>query len=295
MPDNASQSTPDFLYIGPDKSGSSWLFKMLETHPECFVPACKDIYYFDKYYHRGKGWYESFFKTTENNIKIKGEISHGYLFDRVAAERIYENYPNIKLITTLRNPVERSISHYFYLKSSGLIRTPILEAIKERPGIIKSSLYSEHVKNYLNIFGPDALKINYFDDLVCNPKEFAFDTFDFLGISCLEEINYSQRVREARKPKNYFLSKILKVAAMRARDLGFTNIVGRIKNSDIVGVLYSPLSSKDKSQIDDEVRLELFKYFEADIVCLEELLGKNLSHWKYDFGSIRRDVEHDAA
>ena len=38
---------PDFLYIGPDKSGSTWLYEVLRRHPEVFVPSVKDLYFFD--------------------------------------------------------------------------------------------------------------------------------------------------------------------------------------------------------------------------------------------------------
>lgn len=36
---------PNFIFIGPDKSGSSWLYNIFKAHPEIFVPEIKDIYF----------------------------------------------------------------------------------------------------------------------------------------------------------------------------------------------------------------------------------------------------------
>ena len=52
---------PNFLFIGPDKAGSSWLFRVLGSHPEVYLSPAKDIYYFDRYYDRGIDWYLSRF------------------------------------------------------------------------------------------------------------------------------------------------------------------------------------------------------------------------------------------
>jgi len=272
--------SPNFLYVDPDKSGSSWLFKVLESHPECFVPECKDIYYFDNYYDRGADWYLKFFEKSAPHCKAIAEISHGYLFDEQVPARVYENFPSMKIMAALRNPVERSISHYFYLKSSGLIKSDFKSAIKERPGILRSSLYYYSVKRYMDLFPAEQLKITFFDDLQKSPRDYAFDIFQFLGLKQIDCMDFDEKVREARKPKNYLLARTLKLAAIRARDLGLTNLVGKIKNSDAVNLLYKPLGQGEKQQVSDDVKLWLLDHFAEDISRLESLMGVDLSHWK---------------
>ena len=46
---------PNFIYIGPDKAGSSWLHEVLISHDGIFMPPAKDLYFFDRYYDRGLG------------------------------------------------------------------------------------------------------------------------------------------------------------------------------------------------------------------------------------------------
>ena len=44
---------PDFLVIGVAKAGTSWLFEILNEHPDIFIPVAKDIMFFDLCYERG--------------------------------------------------------------------------------------------------------------------------------------------------------------------------------------------------------------------------------------------------
>ena len=41
---------PDFLCIGAQKAGTSWLYKNLNTHPQIWLPPRKEIHYFDLLY-----------------------------------------------------------------------------------------------------------------------------------------------------------------------------------------------------------------------------------------------------
>jgi hypothetical protein len=39
---------PDFLCIGAQKSGTSWLYKVLQEHPQIFMPPIKELHFFDR-------------------------------------------------------------------------------------------------------------------------------------------------------------------------------------------------------------------------------------------------------
>ena len=39
---------PDFLGIGAQKSGTSWLYQTLRRHPELWLPKVKELHYFDQ-------------------------------------------------------------------------------------------------------------------------------------------------------------------------------------------------------------------------------------------------------
>ena len=78
---------PNLLYIGSDKAGSTWLYQLFRTHPEIYVPAIKDLYFFDRYYGRGFEWYASFY-TGWADETYGVEVCHDYLRSEAAAARI---------------------------------------------------------------------------------------------------------------------------------------------------------------------------------------------------------------
>jgi hypothetical protein len=39
---------PDFLCVGAQKAGTSWLYRQLEPHPDFWMPPVKELHYFDQ-------------------------------------------------------------------------------------------------------------------------------------------------------------------------------------------------------------------------------------------------------
>jgi hypothetical protein len=78
---------PNFLGLGAQRAGSSWLYKLLQTHPDIYLPErCKEVHYFDRYYYRGIKWYKNFFHT-HNSYKYTGEITPIYLYNTSVPEK----------------------------------------------------------------------------------------------------------------------------------------------------------------------------------------------------------------
>ena len=38
---------PDFLCVGAQKAGTSWLYRQLEPHPDFWMPPVKELHYLD--------------------------------------------------------------------------------------------------------------------------------------------------------------------------------------------------------------------------------------------------------
>lgn len=104
----------DFLLIGAHKSATTTLYQQLRTHPEIYLPAVKEIGFFavDELYQRGLPfYYEQWFRDAGLR-PCWGEASVGYMQADCAAARIARHLPRVKLVATLRNPIERAYSHY---------------------------------------------------------------------------------------------------------------------------------------------------------------------------------------
>jgi hypothetical protein len=158
---NADIKNPDFIGIGMERAGTSWLFYMLASHPQIWVPPIKELHYFDslelrenwrfgphlkmrlrakfapllktpqarpqyfkntyaeylawdKLYFTGKpshDWYRALFSERFAKGKLTGEITAAYstLNDAAIAD-LARNFDQTKIILSLRDPVDRSVS-----------------------------------------------------------------------------------------------------------------------------------------------------------------------------------------
>jgi hypothetical protein len=101
---------PDFLILGAQKAGTTALFSYLRRHPSITGPAWKEVSFFDRHYARGTRWYRGQFPL--KRASFVGEASPSYLLHPLAPERVRSLVPDARLITLLRNPVDRAYSHY---------------------------------------------------------------------------------------------------------------------------------------------------------------------------------------
>jgi hypothetical protein len=269
----------NFIYIGPDKSGSTWLFNVFKQHRDIFVPDAKDIYFFDRYYDKGMKWYLGFFKKAKGN-EVVGEISHDYMFDTMAMERIQSHFPDIKIFTILRNPFEKIWSQYLFLIRSGITNKPFKIAIKEEKELIDKCLYAKHLSSYIKNFDQENFKVFYFDDLKNEPKELAKEIFEFLDVVFDENIDYYEKTLPASKPNSFFIAKMAKKSAIFLREIGLVNLLGKIKSNKLINkILYKPYTKENKPKMTQEEFDMVYEVFKDDLEKLEKILNKDFSHW----------------
>jgi len=271
---------PNFLFIGPDKSGSTWLYEVLKSNPEVYVPVIKDIYYFDRYYYKGRKWYESFFSSVHNEKAI-GELSHDYLYSADAARRIHECIPDVKLVVCLRNPVDRAISCYRYCLRLGLVNGEFEEAANRYPSIINNGFYYRAICNYLEYFDLSQLLILWYKEILVEPRDFIRRLYKNLGVDDkYESPVLSKHFMAAGKPRNVIVARYAKHSAEFLRDMGFVKFVGYMKSKSVIqDILYKNYKRGDNQTIDTTITEKLRETYYSDIVQLESLLGNDLSEW----------------
>jgi hypothetical protein len=139
---------PDFMIIGAQRSGTTSLYQYLIQHPSILPAFIKEPHFFDRNYHKGIGWYRSFFPLHENSPfsrerghkTLTGEATPIYLFDRNAPPSVSQHLPHVKLIILLRNPVDRAYSHYQMNRRLGIERASFQTAITKE----MARLHSQH-------------------------------------------------------------------------------------------------------------------------------------------------------
>lgn len=114
---------PDFIIIGAQRCGTTFLYRFLTKHPHVEPALRKEIHYFDFKFEKGVNWYRAQFPTLPykyyaNWIRkrdfVTGEASPYYLFHPDVPRRVSAIVPQTKLIVLLRNPIDRAYSHYHH-------------------------------------------------------------------------------------------------------------------------------------------------------------------------------------
>lgn len=270
---------PNFLFLGPDKTGSTWLHSVLSAHPRAYVPPAKDIYYFDRFYHFGEEWYDKYFPVDPDECDAVGEICHDYLFSVEATGRIAGDVPGATLLTCLRHPVERAYSQYLYSWRGGEAPGSFEEAIERDPKYLANSRCSEHVRRYQSICGADRVKVLLFDDLRESSERFAQTTFEHLGLEWLPNLPYNERVLGASRARSRAMARLMKIGANTARLLGAPNLVGRVKHSRLAAWNRAPLDKATTPPLLPETRARLCEDFRDETQAVEELTGRRLEAW----------------
>jgi len=274
---------PNVVYIGPDKAGSTWLFRLLLCHSDVFVTPAKDLYFFDRYYHKGIEWYAQQFAGGAG-YKVVAEISHDYLYDRAAAERLRAVLPNAKLMVCLREPSERAFSAYLYLIRSGIFTGTFEEAMEAHPGIVERGLYGKYISMYLEYFPRDQICCTLFDDLKHDAQRFSDGVFRSLGLTpiCLPT-ELKESVLPAGRSRSVLLTKAARRTADLLRSAGMPKLVGRVKGSPLVQrLMYAEYRQEGKPMPSAETVARLRDLFFPDVAALDRVLSTSCGQmWAY--------------
>jgi hypothetical protein len=192
-------SGPTFLVIGAQKCGTTWLEAMLRQHPEVFVPVTKELHFFDKSYHydRGLEWYEAHF-SAGSEARARGEATPNYFWttpdetekraggrsNEQLPHRVAAHYPDVRLIVSLRNPVDRAISAYYHhIRQRRCSPSTPLKQVSDRWGIVSMGHYDVHLARWLDAFPRERLLVLiYEEDIAQNKPATLRRLFEFIGV-----------------------------------------------------------------------------------------------------------------
>ena len=166
---------PDFLIIGAMKCATSTLHDQLSLQPSIFMTELKEPNFFsnDEQYSKGLDWYLSHFQDAQNS-DICGESSTHYTKLPTyphTVERIYQHFPDVKLIYVMRHPIDRLVSQYIHEWTQKVISEDINQAISKHPELIEYSLYSKQLKPYIDTFGKERILLLFFERLIDRKQE----------------------------------------------------------------------------------------------------------------------------
>ncbi|XZO03603.1 MAG: tetratricopeptide repeat-containing sulfotransferase family protein [Microcoleus sp.] len=190
---------PNFIIIGSQRCGTTSLYTYLAQHPQILTPIKKEMDFFSWHFDRGIDWYLAHFPPMPAGEQfLTGEASPSYFDSLAVPERLYNAFPEVKLIVLLRNPVDRAISQFYRLTElnwegrsfdraisdeiARLAQNPAY-IIGEEPGnYLARGRYIEFIKNWLACFPKEQLLILRSEDFYAGTATTVLQVLDFLDL-----------------------------------------------------------------------------------------------------------------
>jgi hypothetical protein len=273
---------PNYFYGGPPKAGSSWIYNLLATHPEVFVPDGKYVQFFTDFYDRGIDWYAAQYAAAVPAQTARCDLTTDYLFVPEAAERLARHVPEARVFFSLRNPVERDWSAYQHLLRTGQARGPLEREVETAHRLLSQcSAYSDAIERSWRLFGRENTHVLWFEDIRAHPQAAADELFDFLRVSrraISEDESGAKNV--ARAARSSALNGVLKQGAIALRAAGLSKVLARLKDSPVVDKMLFSANSVPKLRDSPEAQAFLSRRHAAEIDRLETLLSRDLSAWR---------------
>jgi Sulfotransferase domain len=271
---------PNFIGVGPPRTATTWLHDVLSSHVG-LPQGVKETDFFVWQYEKGLKWYAAHFRGCPPD-KPMGEFSPNYFIGAQTRERIAKDIPGCKIICTLRDPVERTYSHYRKMREGGYFSGSFEECLEKRSDILEWGRYAFHVKAWRNYFGIENVLILLQDDLKANPQGFLDRACDFIGISRISVAESPSRDRLANAisnlPRYQRIARVTRILRDRFQRSGNYGIVNLLKKTGLRNFLFSGGPAFEPLTLEIDSRLR--KYFRSEIEDLEAILGRDLSGWK---------------
>jgi hypothetical protein len=307
MRKKAKQKKPillDFLIIGAQKSGSTFVHKCLEEHPQVFMPSGEVPFFENPDYQTADFSQLTVLFKGATDQQILGIKRPNYLHKPECPERIHRHFPDAKLIAVLRNPVDRAISGYFHEMKNGFIPVKLPEKgmlqlldgkykdlYPRSKEIIDFGFYYRHLRRYLKYFSRKQILILFFDDLVNNPLKSIKQAYKFLNIDSQyipTSLNskpqagiYSLvrlKFQNLRNPFLYTYNQD-RTRLYEKQQTALDRLVIKVINV-IDRLLLLPVFGNSKPKFSHALKQRIFKIYQKDINSLEGLLRLRLTQWK---------------
>lgn len=292
-------SSPNFFLAGAPRCGTSSLFAYLRQHPDVFLPEdkLKEPNFFmpqgfvNNHLLDTQGYVDMF--AGQGDKRRRGEASVMYLYCPETPETLKALGDDVKILFNLRDPVDFVFSLYHMMHSLGYEDAPTLrDALALGPQRDRGEMipqcthwplatryryvarFSPHIKRWLDVFGRDRVKIVLIDDLHQAPERVCQETFEFLDLD------------PSFKPvaRQYNSTEVQRVKGFVRRHPSLQWLASRM-SSDMRVRLASMLATatRQKTNRNDEnadVREKLRVELDDEIVALQDIIGRDLSHWR---------------
>lgn len=191
---------PNFLTIGAQKAGTTWLYFYFREHPGIFVPPkVKETHFFNEKrvfcempfaayleYFSGAGSHKAVGEVTPGYLWVSSEYPEWYAmeaFRNATPERVLDKLGDkTRFIVILRNPIDRAISAFQHHKKMGRISEhEKLADVWKTQGIVHMGFYAAHLNDWTQYFNVSQFYITTYERLFSDLVKVS-EICHFLGV-----------------------------------------------------------------------------------------------------------------
>jgi hypothetical protein len=289
---------PTFFIIGAPKAGTTSLNFYLEQHPEIQMSEVKEPAFFapplglatsrlgisrvDMISSLDR--YEQLFDPT---VQVRGEGSTNYAeypFRQRVPERIKERVPKAKFVYMVRDPVDRTVSHYDHLVASAGERRPLAEILGGLPDprapCICASLYAMQLELYLHHFPQQRILVIDQAELRADRRSTLRKIFMFLSVDdTFDSPRFDEELLKGSEHRAYpprFARFVSHTLRPYTRSLPLSPDTRRLLRLSLERTLLPPLQT---SKLSDELRSRLQEFYAGEVERLRALTGETFPTW----------------
>ncbi len=276
----------DFMVIGAQKAGTTWLDAVFRQHPDILLPqSVKELHYFSRasLHSKGLDWYYRHFDF-EKPHKIAGECTPNYLWVQVSPYEkqqsnliddipgtIKAHYPDLKIIVCLREPVDRAVSAYFHHLRNGRIRARCnFQDVLGEFGIVSMGHYADHLEAWFAHFPRDQFEFVIYENdikIKTNMPATLNRIWSHLGVDPLEAVDTDI---VANKREASFVTWLRRQSSLA------NTAPGQLALRGINTLPLSFLDERFKVRVDPDEIVHLREYYRDHNERLKNLLGIDL-------------------
>lgn len=247
----------DFVVVGPQRTGTSWLDAVLRTHPDLCLPnVLKETMFFDRRFDMGRDRYLSYFAHGHPG-QLRGEVSPSYFHRPDAAQRIRTEAPTAKIVILLRDPTEKTFSLFLHHLAKGRVPNDVERAIEAMPELIESARYAQWVPMWQQTFGHEHVLLLPFTSIARAPSDLLRNLYGFLGVGQVEPpATAFDRVNQAKAPRYPALARLAARTVTRLHDAGLHRLVAAGKRLGLSAVYSGGERTMPTLGVDQRAKLD---------------------------------------
>ncbi|MGY1773984.1 sulfotransferase family protein [Blastococcus sp. SYSU D00813] len=295
---------PQFLVIGAARSGTTALFQYLAEHPGLFLTEPKEPHYFalagttpaftgpgdrqtiNRLAVTDRDAYLALYRAARPD-QVRGEASVSTMYYPEALPRVREMAPDARLVCLLRDPADRALSAYGFMRTRGWEPCATFEeALADEPRRVAEgwhhiwhytgmSRYGEQLRRALEVFPREQLLVLRHEDMTADPDGVLARVYDHIGVPAVPR-TVTPDPHRSGEPRSRFLGRVV------STHHPLKKLVSPLVPTSLRRRLRRQIVARNIVRLDSrpETRRALVETLAPDLDVLEQVTGLDVTAWR---------------